>query len=208
MRIIAGQLRGRRLLAPDDESIRPTSDRVREALFNILAHGKFTADGASPIPGAVVLDAFCGTGALGFEALSRGAARAIFADKDEKALALVRANARALGVESQVLIVRGDLRHPPKAPAAASLAFLDPPYGESLAETALAELAAMGWLAPGALITVELARREAFAAPAGFTELERRDYGKTRIAILRHADGVTPGHSGDSAFNSCKRQRR
>lgn len=186
MRIVAGELRGRRLLAPDDDRIRPTSDRVREALFNILAHGKFTEDGTSPIQGAVVLDAFCGTGAMGLEALSRGAARAMFVDNDEAALQLARANIQALGLAERARIVRSDLRHPPRAPEPASLAFLDPPYGESLAEAALAELAAMGWFAAGALVTVEHGRREAFTAPAGFTELDRRAYGKTRIAILRY----------------------
>jgi 16S rRNA (guanine966-N2)-methyltransferase len=186
MRIVAGELRGRRLLAPEDDTIRPTPDRVREALFNILAHGKFTADGTSPIAGAVVLDAFCGTGAMGLEALSRGAARAMFVDNNEKALALVRANIQAFGLVERARIVRSDLRHPPRAPEPASLAFLDPPYGEAIAESALVELAAMGWFAPGALVTVEHARRGDFPAPAGFTGIDQRQYGKTRIAILRY----------------------
>ena len=144
MRIVGGKHRGRRLEAPTDLRIRPTSDRAREALFNILAHGRFAADHRSLLPGARVLDAFCGTGALTFEALSRGAEKAILLDNDPDAIKLARTNAALLGVNAQVDIRRADARHPGPAPWAATLAFLDPPYGQGLVETALARLRSVG----------------------------------------------------------------
>jgi len=185
MRIIGGKLRGRRLASPPDERIRPTSDRAREALFNILAHADLTPDGTSPLAGAVVLDACCGTGAMGIEALSRGAARATFLDSDRAALDLVRASLAALGLAGQIL--RVDVRHPARASEAASLVFLDPPYGEGIAAPALAALAAQGWIAPQALVVVESGPRDAFEAPAGFALLDARKYGKARFALLRYA---------------------
>jgi len=185
MRIIGGKFRGRRLASPEDARIRPTSDRAREALFNILAHADLTPDGTSPLNGAAVLDACCGTGAMGLEALSRGAARATFVDSDPAALALVRATLGALGVTAQVL--RVDVRHPGRATEAASLVFLDPPYGEGIAAPALTALAAQGWIAPGALVVVESGPRDDFAPPDGFTPVDSRRYGKARFALLRYA---------------------
>jgi 16S rRNA (guanine966-N2)-methyltransferase len=185
MRIIGGRFRGRRLASPPDDRIRPTADRAREALFNILAHADLTPDGTSPLAGAVVLDACCGTGAMGLEALSRGAANAVFLDSDPAALDLVRATLKAIGLAAQV--VRGDVRHPGRATAAATLVFLDPPYGEGLAAPALAGLAAQGWIAPGALVVVETGPRDDFAPPPGFAPLDQRRYGKARFALLRYA---------------------
>lgn len=185
MRIIGGKFRGRKLASPPDARIRPTSDRAREALFNILAHADLTADGTSPLAGAVVLDACCGTGAMGIEALSRGAARATFLDNDPAALDLVRASLEALGLTAQIL--RVDVRHPGRASEAATLVFLDPPYGEGLAAPALAALAAQGWIAAGALVVVETGPRDDLSPPEGFTPLDRRKYGKARFALLRYA---------------------
>jgi 16S rRNA (guanine966-N2)-methyltransferase len=184
MRIIAGRHRGRRLGAPEGDAVRPTSDRAREALFDILAHGRFAE---RPVyEGAHVLDAFAGTGAFGLEALSRGAARASFIEKDRAALAALRANIAALGEEEGTSVLPGDALRPPRAPAPASLAFLDPPYGSDLAAPALAALATAGWLAAEALVVVEVAARQELAAPDGFTLLDKRRYGAAKLLFLRY----------------------
>jgi 16S rRNA (guanine966-N2)-methyltransferase len=189
MRIIAGKHRGRALEAPEGRAVRPTSDRAREALFDILAHGRF-AD--HPVcEGARVLDAFAGTGALGLEALSRGAAQASFIEMDRAALAALRANINALGEERNAAVLPGDARHPPKAGAPVTLAFLDPPYGEDVAAPALAALAATGWLAPGALAVVEVGAKQKLGAPPGFTLLEERRYGAARLVFLRFSGAAS-----------------
>jgi 16S rRNA (guanine966-N2)-methyltransferase len=181
MRIVAGRHRGRRLLAPPGETVRPTSDRAREALFNILSHGQLAAEGI-PFAGAAVLDAFAGTGALGLEALSRGAA---------EALSTLRQNIAALGEDGRARIVAGDATRLPRAPSAYALAFLDPPYRSGLAAAALTALDAAGWLAPDALAVVELAAREELTPPAGFFLLDERVYGAARLLFLRR--GATMG---------------
>jgi len=187
MRIIAGKFRGRKLEAPEGEAVRPTSDRAREALFNVLVHGGYREGGGSVVEGAQVLDAFCGTGALGLEALSRGAARATLMDSDSKALTVARRNARALGVEGQVSYALADATKPPPPRAAHDIVFLDPPYDSDLAAPALAALAAAGWIAPGALVVVERpTKKPDFDVPTGFTELERRKYGAATLIFLRH----------------------
>ena len=184
MRIVAGRHRGRRLLAPPGETVRPTSDRAREALFNILSHGQPAAEGI-PFAGPAVLDAFAGTGALGLEALSRGAAEAAFVEQDRAALAILRQNIAALGEEGRARIVPGDATRPPRAPSVYALAFLDPPYRSGLAAAALTALDAAGWLTPDALAVVELAAREHMAPPAGFNLVDERVYGATRLIFLR-----------------------
>ena len=186
MRIVAGRHRGRRLLAPSGEIVRPTSDRVREALFNILSHGQLAAEGI-PFAGAAVLDAFAGTGALGLEALSRGAAEATFIEQDPEALAALRQNIAALSEDAHSRIVPGDATRPPRAPSAYALAFLDPPYRSDLAAAALTALGAAGWFTPNALVVVELAAREHLAPPAGFSVLDERVYGAARLLFLRRA---------------------
>jgi 16S rRNA (guanine966-N2)-methyltransferase len=183
MRIVGGRLRGRALAAPTSQAIRPTADRLREALFNILVHAY-----GDPITGARVLDLFAGTGALGLEALSRGAAFALFIDDAAEARALLRENVAALGLGGVTRIFRRDacklgMAHPVEP---FSLAFLDPPYGRGLAEAALASARAGGWLTPDALIVVEEAASAGFAPPAGFDELERRRYDDTALIVLRH----------------------
>jgi 16S rRNA (guanine966-N2)-methyltransferase len=182
MRVVGGRLRGRVLATPASDSIRPTADRLREALFDILMHAY-----ADPVTGARVLDLFAGTGALGIEALSRGAAFALLVDDAAPARALIRANVAALGLGGVSKIFRRDATrlgaaHPLEP---FSLVFLDPPYGRGLAERALASAHAGGWLAPDALVVVEEAARAAFAAPAGFDELERRRYDDTALIVLR-----------------------
>jgi 16S rRNA (guanine966-N2)-methyltransferase len=188
MRIVAGRHRGRRLLAPPGETVRPTSDRAREALFNILSHGRLTAEGF-PFAGAAVLDVFAGTGALGLEALSRGAAEAAFIEQDRDALAALRRNIAALSEDAHSRIVPGDATRPPRAPSAYALAFLDPPYRSGLAAAALTALDAAGWLAPEALAVVELAAREHLPPPAGFSLVDERVYGAARLLFLRRAAG-------------------
>lgn len=185
MRIVGGRHRGRRLTPPTGRDVRPTSDRTRESLFNILAHCGWGPDGASPLEDAVVLDAFCGTGALALEALSRGAAAALLLDRSRASLDIARRNAETLGEVGACRLVAGDATRPPPAPAAAALAFLDPPYGEGLAEAALPALARAGWFAPGAIVCVEVGARDPLALPPGFEALDERDYGHARIVLAR-----------------------
>lgn len=187
MRIVAGSLRGRRIESPassqgEKDAARPTTDRVRESLFNILAHG-----GYPPLEGARVLDAFAGSGALGFEALSRGAANATFMDTATASAAAIRKNATALGVSGQVTFLKADATNPPPPEAPCDLILMDPPYGQNLAAPALAELADRGWIADDSVVVVEAAKEDAFAAPAGFTERDRRTYGKSMLTILERA---------------------
>jgi 16S rRNA (guanine966-N2)-methyltransferase len=189
MRIVGGRHRGRVLRAPAGRDVRPTADRTRESLFNILEHGHSKPGGGSPLTGATVLDAFAGTGAMGLEALSRGAARALFMENAAPALAALRANIAACGEEARCEIVRADATHPPRARTACAIAFLDPPYGKGLAEAALSALAKAGWLADGAISTVELAEADDFTAPEGFEQVDERRYGAARIILLNFAGG-------------------
>lgn len=185
MRIVAGSHRGRPLKAPRGRALRPTADRVREAVFNVLAHGGGRIGGGDAVTGARVLDGFAGTGALGLEALSRGADHATLMDSDPEALACCRANAEALGELARVTVLQGDCTAPVRPRDPCALVFLDPPYGKDLATPALEALAAAGWMAPDAVCVVEFAAREAFTAPQGFTLLDERRYGAAKIVFLR-----------------------
>ena len=183
MRIVGRRLRGRLLAAPASQAIRPTADRLRESLFNILVHAY-----GDPITDARVLDLFAGTGALGLEALSRGAAFALFIDEGAEARALLRENVATLGLGGTTRIFRRDATklgaaHPIEP---FSVAFLDPPYGRGLAEHALASARTGGWLAPGALVVVEEAAKPSFTTPEGFDEIERRNYDDSALIVLRH----------------------
>ena len=182
MRIVGGRLRGRALAAPKTQAIRPTADRLRESLFNILIHAY-----DDPIAGTRVLDLFAGTGALGIEALSRGAAFALFVDDGAEARALLRDNVTALGLGGTTRIFRRDATKlgPAHPIEPFSLAFLDPPYGQGLAEKALGAMRAGGWLDSNALVVIEEAAQAAFIAPEGFAELERRRYDDTEFVMLR-----------------------
>ena len=182
MRVVGGRLKGRNLVSPASRDIRPTADRLRESLFNILVHAY-----DDPIQGARVLDLFAGTGALGIEAISRGAAFALFVDNGTEARALLRNNVEALGLGGMTKVFRRDasnlgMAHPVEP---FSLVFLDPPYRMKLAEKALASLRDGGWLTPAALLVVEEAKAADFAAPDGFLELERRVYDDTEFVFLR-----------------------
>ncbi len=178
MRIIAGQWRGRALVAPPGEATRPTADRVREALFSMLASRLGGFDGLR------VLDGFAGTGALGLEALSRGAAHCVFVETGREALNVLRANIDKLGADATVMAA--PVASLGRAHAACDLLMLDPPYGEGLALPALARLLEQGWVAPGALLSVETAKAEMLDAP-GFTVEASRVHGKARLHLLRLA---------------------
>jgi 16S rRNA (guanine966-N2)-methyltransferase len=186
VRIVGGTHRGRRLLVPTGDAVRPTSDRAREALFNILSHGELAAGGL-PFAGRPVLDAFAGSGAFGLEALSRGAGRAAFIEQGRDALAALRRNIAALDEADRAQVVPGDATRPPRAAFACAVAFLDPPYGGGLAAPALTALAAAGWLLPEALAIVEIAASESLQPPAGFTIVDERVYGAARLVFLRRA---------------------
>lgn len=186
MRIVGGNLRGRRIEAPAGRDVRPTSDRARESLFNILMHSSKLGDDAPALDGAIALDAFAGSGALGFEALSRGAAHATFLDKDFTALRIIKANAETLGVVPDTTILKADATNPPRATRAADVVFLDAPYGQDLSAASLAALSKSGWIAPGAVVSVELGPDDSFEAPDGFSIVDERQYGKARIVLLRY----------------------
>src|ERR671936_1407171 len=182
MRVVGGRLKGRSLASPASREIRPTADRLRESVFNILTHAY-----DNPIEGARVLDLFAGTGALGIEAVSRGAAFALFVDNGAEARALLRNNVEALALGGVTKVYRRDATDlgPAHPVEPFSLVFLDPPYGKGFAEQALAALRDGGWLTPGALLVVEEAKSAAFAVPEGFDELERRAYDDTEFVFLR-----------------------
>jgi 16S rRNA (guanine966-N2)-methyltransferase len=182
MRIVGGRLKGRSLAAPSSRDIRPTADRLRESLFNILVHAY-----DDPIAEARVLDLFAGTGALGIEAISRGAKFALFVDNGAEARALLRNNVEALGLGGVTKVYRRDATHlgPAHPLEPFSIAFLDPPYAKGFAEKALASLRGGGWLTKGALLVVEEAKAAGFKAPEGFEELGRRAYDDTEFVFLR-----------------------
>jgi len=182
MRVVGGRLRGRNLAAPASREIRPTADRLRESLFNILVHAY-----ENPVEGARVLDLFAGTGALGIEAISRGAGFALFVDNGAEARALLRNNVEALGLGGVTKVFRRDATNlgPAHPVEPFSLVFLDPPYGKGLAEKALASLRDGGWLTKEALLVVEEAKAATLTTPAGFVELERRAYDDTEIVFLK-----------------------
>ena len=182
MRIVGGRFRGRALKGPSSQAVRPTSDRLRETMFNILAHayGDAAAD-------ARVIDLFAGTGALGLEALSRGATFALFVDDSAEGRALLRDNIETLGTAGITKVFRRDatkLGPMPPQPQF-TLAFLDPPYGKGLGEKALASLRDGGWLAPGALCVLEESGTAQVTVPEGFELIEPRDYGEAQVLFLK-----------------------
>ena len=194
MRIIGGTRRGLKLsevgIGDAAAHLRPTSDRVREAIFNLLLNGK----SGNLVAGTRVLDLFAGTGALGLEAISRGATEAIFVDDGAKALALLKANIAKMQAEGVTRILRQDAtRLPPNPAAPFTLIFLDPPYGKGLGERALAAAQTGGWLAPGATVVWE--ENSPPAVPDGFLPLDQRRYGDTTVTLLT----AGPSQPGDAA---------
>ncbi len=184
MRVVAGRWRGRSLTAPPGSATRPTSDRARQALFDVLEHAPW----APPLEGARVIDLFAGSGALGFEALSRGAASALFVETDEAARGAIRENADALGVLACTRVHRRDAADLGARPASAGeafrIAFLDPPYARGLGERALDGLREGGWLAQGAVAVFERGRDEPAPALPGWTVEDDRAWGAARVLFL------------------------
>lgn len=179
MRIVAGAWRGRALSAPPGDATRPTGDRVRQALFDRLMHAPWA--GRAAIDGARVLDVFAGTGALGLEALSRGAAYATFLESGSAALTALRANVAACRAEARCTILAANALRPPPGQAC-GLLFLDPPYGQDLVAPALIALQAAGWIAPAALIVAEIGRDDALPRP---DPMDDRVQGAARVVVWR-----------------------
>ncbi len=190
MRIVGGRLRGRGLAGPRTRDIRPTSDRLRESVFNILEHGH-----ALPAPDTRVLDLFAGTGALGLEAISRGAAHALFVESGVEGRGLIRSNIEALGLTGITRILRRDATDLGSVGTIQpfDLVFADPPYGKGLGERALASAAAGGWLKPGALCVLEERADAAVELPPGLKLLERREAGESQLLIATLAPGAAKG---------------
>lgn len=184
MRIVAGAFRGRPIASPDHEGLRPTSDRVREAMFNILLHGIEGFD----IEGVRVLDLFAGTGALGLEALSRGASYCLFVEQDADARGLIRQNVEAFGLTGVTRIFRRDATSLGPAGRADQfgLVLCDPPYGQGLSERALAAAAEGGWLQPGAIAVLEERENAVIALPAAYELVDRRTWGNTQAIFARY----------------------
>jgi len=184
VRLIAGRFRGRVLAAPEGMTTRPTADRVRESLFNILSHGE------PELRGAHVGDVFAGSGALGLEALSRGAARVSFFENDIRPLSVIAANIKKLGCEAEADLLRADALKPPKAKQPCQFLLLDPPYQSGLAAPALLAMEAAGWIAADARIVVEVAAAEGFKCPlAAFEISDERKYGAARLVFLTSSAG-------------------
>jgi 16S rRNA (guanine966-N2)-methyltransferase len=185
LRIVSGEFRGKTLVAPEGQATRPTSDRARESIFNILEHAPWS-DG---VRDARAIDLFAGSGALGFEALSRGATFCLFVETDEAARGAIRDNVDALGLFGRTRVHRRDATdlgvRPGADGPAFNLAFLDPPYGNGLGEIALGKLAAGAWLAPGATVVFERGASEPAFEVEGFEPLDTRDYGAARVHFLR-----------------------
>ena len=183
MRVIAGAWRGKRLVAPSGTATRPTADRARQTVFDVLWHARWAGRGM--IEGARVLDAFAGSGAMGIEALSRGATEATFLETDPGALTAIRTNLRACRAEERGHTLRADATAPPSAPAPCGLVFLDPPYGKGLVTAALGALEGAGWIGRNAVVVAELAAGEEFACPEGYTIEDARVIGAARTVMLR-----------------------
>ena len=189
MRIVSGLYRGRALVAPKGHSTRPTADRTRQALFNVLEHASWSRG----LGGLRVLDLFAGSGALGLEAMSRGAAFCVSIDLDVHAQAAIARNAQSLGAGDGVIVRRADATRlgpcPERAPF--DLAFLDAPYGKGLTEPTLAALGRFGWLAAQAIVVVERGIGEAPLAAPRYEALDSRDWGAARVHFLRWAASTT-----------------
>ncbi len=189
MRIVSGDFRGKALVTPPGQTTRPTSDRARQAIFNILEHAPWS-DGVRE---RRVMDLFAGSGALGFEAVSRGAAFCLFVETDEAARGAIRENVDAMGLFGRTRVHRRDATQLGVRPGADGpafdLAFLDPPYGKGLAEAVLPKLSEGGWLAPGATAVVERGVAELALDVPGYEVLDTRDYGAARVWFLRLAAG-------------------
>lgn len=182
MRIIAGRMKGRKLLTPTNDKIRPTSDRLRESIFNLLMHGSY---GGEHIIDRRVMDLCCGTGALGFEALSRGASECIFVDQDKTSLALAKDNALHCNVVPSSQFILADVARLPTARTPVSLVLMDAPYDRPLTVPAYTSLRSGNWFEPGALFLIEQSKTSVTEELTGAEIIDQRDYGKAQIVIYR-----------------------
>lgn len=190
MRIVAGSLKGRAITAPEGQNTRPTSDRARQAIFNVLEHAAW----AEPLDGARVIDLYAGSGALGYEAVSRGAAFALFVEIDDEARGAIRENADAWGLMGRTRVHRRSATdlgvRPGPAGEAFDIAFLDPPYGKGLGEQTLARLLEGNWLKPGATVVFERGSDEPEIDTPGYERLDARDYGAARVLFLKVSEAL------------------
>jgi len=194
MKITAGKYHGKNIDARPDKTLRPTSGKVREAVFNILRHGRFfkddrfISDGNNElVEGRRVIDIFCGTGALGIEALSRGATHLTLVDQNARTLSVAQKNIENLGEAANTTFIRSDSTMLPSATIPCKLAFVDPPYGKNLAKPALKSLASAGWLEKGSVIILELGKQDEVESFDNFVKLDERLHNRTRIAILQYS---------------------
>lgn len=185
IRVIAGKHRGRPIETIEHKTLRPTLARIRESIFNVIAHGHYTEDGSSILNDAIVLDLFCGTGALGIESLSRGAKQVIFMDKNQKHLDLTAYNLEYLSEQQNAIIIRGDSSNPPPAQVKCNVVLLDPPYDKKLITPTLRNVAAAGWITEGGIVMIERSDREHYDIPEGFEVVTEKKYGKICIDILQ-----------------------
>ncbi|MGQ3069054.1 MAG: 16S rRNA (guanine(966)-N(2))-methyltransferase RsmD [Brevundimonas sp.] len=190
MRIVAGSLKGRAITAPEGQNTRPTSDRARQAIFNVLEHASW----AEPLHGARVIDLYAGSGALGYEAVSRGAAFALFVEIDDEARGAIRENADAWGLMGRTRVHRRSATdlgvRPGPAGEAFDIAFLDPPYGKGLGEQTLARLLEGNWLKPGATVVFERGSDEPEIDTPGYERLDARNYGAARVLFLKVSEAL------------------
>lgn len=188
MRIVAGSLKGRAIVAPEGQGTRPTSDRARQAIFNVLEHAAWAED---VLDGARVIDLYAGSGALGYEAISRGAAFCLFVETDDGARGAIRENMDAYGLFGRTRVHRRSATdlgpRPGSAGEAFTLAFLDPPYGKGLGEETLVKLLEGNWLAPNAVVVFERGSDEPEIETPGYERMDARDYGAARVLFLKVA---------------------
>jgi 16S rRNA (guanine966-N2)-methyltransferase len=180
MRVITGKYKGRKLTPPSDRTIRPTSDRTRESIFNLLMHGQF---GGAQIVGQRVADICCGTGALGIEALSRGSAHCVFVDQAKASLELAKHNVAHVGATGDATFIVSDAIHLPKANEPCTLIMMDPPYDANIIPRIALSLRTQGWVKEGSLMVTEMMFANTIPAIEGFTLRIERQYGKAKILI-------------------------
>lgn len=190
MRIISGKYRGRRIDTLQGKALRPTMGKTREAIFNILSHSHCFTKPQPLLDDAVVLDLFCGSGALGFEALSRGAHHAIFMDINMAHLKVAEMNATRMGILPDCTFIRNDSSNPPLASVACDIIFIDPPYESHIISSTLKHLMQRNWLKEHTVVVVELRKKEEINLPPAYIELDRRHYGTTQIILLEAATQV------------------
>ena len=200
MRIVGGTLRGRNLASPEGLTTRPTGDRVREAIFNILRHAPWMPQGH--LDGALVMDVFAGTGAMGLEAVSQGAAHAVFVERDHAAAKCCQLNIDTFKLQECTALLKFDALHPVPRPLyiePRNLVFLDPPYGKNLGEQTLKALKTKGWLAENAICVLEMAKKQPEHPIPGFKQHDERDYGVARVRFLElTGENVTENEKGDT----------